>query len=168
MNPSPDSNALAGAFILFFGIGLLAAVPGTILGLKDRLVIYNGKSDLVLTYLAPLSLLVWIPHPDIPSLVACTLKGMSVSLILWSVGKAWTANRSVWKTALVLPTKFALAWGIAICALLAAGGMISGTKELKARKFGLAARQFAIGAAAAVLFLKMKEIIRQLVKSPAR
>lgn len=168
MNASTDSDALAGVIILLFFISLFAAIPGTILGLKDRLIIYNGKTDLILAYIIPLCGAIWIPDWGIKGVLFWLLLVLGILLASWSVSKTWTANRSLWKTALVLPTKFVLAWGIALCGLLAVGGMISGTKELKNRQYGKAAKQFAIGAVAGMIFLKMKEVIQRLVKSQPR
>ena len=168
MNPSTDSDALAGVIILLLLVSLVAAIPGTILGLKDRLVIYNGKTDLILAYIIPLCGAVWIPDCGITGVLFGLLLALGILLVSWSVGKTWTANRSLWKTTLVLPTKFILAWGIVICALLAVGGLISGTKELKERQYGKAAKQFAIGAVAGMLFSKMKGVIQRLIKSPTR
>ena len=168
MNTSTDSDALAGVIILLFFISLVAAIPGTILGLKDRLIIYNGKTDLTLVYCIPLCGAIWIPDWGITGVLFWLLLVLGILLVSWSVSKTWTATRSLWKTALVLPTKFVLAWGIAFCGLLAVGGMISGTKELKNRQYGKAAKQFAIGAVAGMIFLKMKGVIQRLVKSPPR
>ena len=168
MNSSTDYDALAGVIILLFFISLVAAIPGTILGLKDRLVIYNGKTDLILAYIIPLCGAIWIPDWGIAGVLFWLLLVLGILLVSWSVSKTWTANRSLRKTALVLPTKFVLAWGMALCGLLAVGGMISGTKELKNRQYGKAAKQFAIGAVPGMIFLKMKEVIQRLVKSQPR
>lgn len=87
-------------------VALAITITGSILGLKERVVIFRNYDDLGLVFLvvAPLCIgfitqILWILIPAIVS---------GVGLCVWLTWRTWQDNGSAWKVLVALPTKLVL------------------------------------------------------------
>ena len=154
---------LNGLFVIVLIAAFLLAIPGTILGLKQKAIVYNGKLDLVLSFIFPVLFIFGFPDYGFDRSVSWTLKAVSIPILAYSFGKTHTANPNVVHTILIVPTKCVLAVLLLICGLLAAGGVLGGIKAVKKKDHKEAAEQFAIGAAGATGFHYLKKLIGLLI-----
>jgi TPR repeat protein len=154
-------------FAFVFIGSLLFAIPGTIWGLNEKVVVYNGKLDLALSFIIPvLFLFTFVDYLLIRPFavwLSWSLKVLSVFLLVYSFRKSFVSNLSIGKTIVVLPTKFILVGLITFCGLFAVGGTLAGIESVEKKKHKEAAKLLAIGAASAVGFYKLKQLIGKLV-----
>lgn len=154
---------LNGLFVIVLIAAFLLAIPGTILGLKQKAIVYNGKFDLVLSFIFPVLLIIGFPDYGFDHSVSWTLKAASIPILAYSVRKTHTANPNVVHTILVVPTKYVLAVLLSIFGLLAVGGVLGGIKAIQKKDRKEAAEQFAVGAAGAAGFHYLKKLIGLLL-----
>jgi hypothetical protein len=146
-------------------LALVGAAIGTYLGLNGRVVVFYRKSDLFLSILIVIGILLMIPF--------AINKNPALSVLIWTVLAllglaAWIsywANRSILKAMVSLPTKLTMS---AILVFIAAFAWSSWTKAAAATKKGQrreAAKQatFAIGATGGTLALY--KFCQQLIRS---
>lgn len=154
---------LNGLFVFVLIAAFLLAIPGTILGLKQKAIVYNGKLDLVVSYIFPMLFIFGFPDYGFDPSVSWTLKAASILLLAYSVRKTYAANPNVAHTILIVPTKYVLAGLLSICGLLAVGGVLGGVKAIQKKDRKEAVEQFAVGAAGAVGFYYLKKLIDKLI-----
>jgi hypothetical protein len=144
--------------------GLLLAIPGIILGLREKITVYKGYSDLSVSCLIPVLAALAFPHFGFADWATWSLKVLTALLVLYSVKQSFAANRSIGKTMLAMPTKFVLLAFVTICGLFAVGGILAGLEALEKKKHKEAAKNLATGAVGAFGFYHLKKLILKLVK----
>lgn len=159
-----NANAIVALCLGVIVLIILLAILGTIFGLKEKVVVYSGKSDLALSFVVPIFIILAFPDFGFDTSVSRTLKVVSLLLLTCSIIQSFVANSSIAKTFVVVPTKFILAGLIAFCALLAVGGAIGGIQRLQKKNRKEAMGQFAVGAAATFAFNKLRKIIARLMR----
>lgn len=158
------ANAIVALCLIALVLVLLLAILGTVFGLKEKVIIYGGKCDLVLSFVVPALFILAFPDYGFDSSVSRTLKVVSLILLICSVLQSFVANRSIVKIIVVVPTKFILAGLLTLFALIAAGGVLGAIQRFQRNKRKEAMEQFAIGAAAAFGFHKLRKIVARLVR----
>ena len=141
------SDNLNGLFVIVLIAAFLLAIPGTILGLKQKAIVYNGKLDLVVSFIFPVLFIFGFPDYGFDRAVSGTLKAVSFLLLFFSVRKTQAANSNIVHTIVIIPTKYVLALLLTICGLLAVGGVLGGVKAIQKKDRKEAAEQFAIASA---------------------
>ena len=143
---------------------LLLSILGAILGFANKLVIYNGKSDLNTTcaiiIFGVISLIsfCWATWLGIVFLIIAT------GLFILSIRKSIQANKTVIKTFIVMPTKFTLLGFIALCGIAAIGGTLSFFQALSKNDKKEAVRSGATAVTGGIGYYYLNKLINKLVK----
>jgi TPR repeat protein len=107
---SADQNNAPIFWIAFSAILILATI-GTILGVKDKVVVYNGKSDVKVSFLALVSLCMFLGFALDPEIggFRWLVAALGVLLLILFARRSYLANqKNVGKTIVVVPTKLVL------------------------------------------------------------
>ncbi len=163
-----NEDWILAAFVVFILVSVVIAIPGTILAKRERLVIYDGRSDLALSFAIPVVVLALCANFHLTDWKTWMLGGFVTVLTIISLKKTYQANSGLGKVILAFPTKFVLAGVITLCAVFAVGGALASAESLKKRKYGEAAKQMALAAAAGTGYLKLRTLIQKLIKKPSR
>ncbi|MDI1249259.1 MAG: hypothetical protein PSV13_10390 [Lacunisphaera sp.] len=141
------------------------ALWGLFWGFTDRLVVFNGKEDLLLTALGYASTIATLVASAHSSTVTFLLMGVTAIIVLISFGESRRANGSFMKACIALPTKFMLLFLILFLWMAAFGAMNEALKEHKKGNVRAAAKNAGAGAAGLLGALIVGKIIRKLVKA---
>jgi len=151
--------------------------------MKEKAVVYNGKSDLVVSCV--ISMIFFVAAvlicsgPDSAE-GGWALAVLDVFLLIYSVRKSYVANlNSVKKTFVVVPTKISLSSLIVFAGLLSVGGVIGGIESTTkaSRIYGYSAEErkqrqkhkadaaasFMLAAFAAAALFKLQKLAKKLV-----
>ncbi|MEI8292194.1 MAG: hypothetical protein WCH99_22210 [Verrucomicrobiota bacterium] len=171
--------------IAFIGLaGLKLIWTGIDWGMKDKAVVYNGKSDLVMSCVISMTLFVaavLICFGEDMAEGGWALAVLSVFLLVYSARKSYVANlNSIQKTLVVVPTKIFLSSLIVFAGLFSIGGIKSGIESSTkaSRVYGYSAKErkerakhkadaaasFMAAAFAAAAFYKLQKLAQKLVK----
>lgn len=116
--------------IVFFGIILIVAIIGTYLGIKDKVIIFWGKRDVVVSFIISIILLfcfvgiIMMQGEDEDGKLGLlktigVIFAVSLPLLIYSIRRSYIANsRNFNKTLLVMPTKLAVSGLTAITGYL--------------------------------------------------
>ena len=107
---SADQNNAPILWIAFSAILILATI-GTILGIKDKVVVFNGKSDVKVSFLALVSLCMFLGFALDPEIggFRWLVAALGVLLLILFARSSYLANqKNVGKTIVVVPTKLIL------------------------------------------------------------
>ncbi|MEI8292026.1 MAG: hypothetical protein WCH99_21360 [Verrucomicrobiota bacterium] len=175
--------------ITFIGLaGLKLIWTGIDWGMKEKAVVYNGKSDLVMSCVISMTLFVaavLICFGEDMAEGGWTLAVLDVFLLIYSARKSYVANlNSIQKTLVVVPTKIFLSSLLVGAGLFSLGGIKSGIESTtkasriygysaeerkeKAKHKAEAAAFFMVAAIAAAIFYKLKILAQKLVKENPR
>ncbi len=146
-----------------FLTSLVLAIPGTILGFRRKIVIYDAKTDLYHTWIIIFSFILCGFGFANSQWVGWTLLSLGIICLLLSVLRSFRANQSVGKVILAMPTKFVLLVAIAICGVIAVGGALAAAQGVKDKKYKEAAGAAAVGAAGAGGFYFLNKFINTLI-----
>jgi hypothetical protein len=167
--PQESANRLSDVqlLVVYWGAAILSIVAliGVFMGANDKITIYNGNWDFGLTCLCAVSAIaaaVCFADENTPVMVLFIIAAC-VTLLL-SFRESMMANDSILGAALAVPAKFILLVLIALCALMAVGGVRSGMDELKKGNKDKAAMQFVIAALSALGARFFHNLIRKLIK----
>ena len=151
-------------YAILFLAGLFFAIAGIILGNKDKVVVYNGKADLILTFVAIPIIVVSMFDFSFDNAFSWTVKILAAILLLLSLTMSFLVNKSIAKTIVVFPTKYVLAGLIAFCALIAGQGLIDGFKAQRKRHYEEAAAKYLTAAIGAFGVYHLHKLISKFVK----
>lgn len=156
--------------------------------MKEKAVVYSGKSDLVMSCV--ISMIFFVA-----AVLIClgedmaeggwALAVLDFSLLIYSVRKSYVANlNSVKKTFVVVPTKIFLSSLLVVAGIFSIGGVKSGIESSTkaSRIYGYSAEErkerakhkadaasfFMVAAFAAAIFYKLKILAQKLVKENPR
>lgn len=170
------------AFIGLVGIKLI--MTGVDWGMKEKAVVYDGKSDLtmscVINFIFFVAAVLLCFGEDMWEM-GLVLAVLDVFLLIYSVRKSYIANlNSVQKTLVVVPAKIFLSSLIVVAGLFSLGGIKSGIESTTkaSRIYGNSAEErqergkhkaeaaafFMVAAFAAAAFFKLQEFAKKLVK----
>jgi len=143
----------------------LVAIPGAILGHKNKVVVYKGKTDLILTFVSMpiIALSLFDAHFD--NAFSWTTKSLAVLFVIFSLAISTKANRSIAKAIVVLPTKYVLAGLMAFCALLAGQGLLEGLKAQRKKDYEEAAAKYMTAAIGAFGVYHLHKLISKFVRA---
>lgn len=164
MNPA-KAKFIFTIYAIVFLAGLLLAIAGIILGDKDKIVIYKGKTDLILTFVAIPIIVISLFDFRFDNEFSLTMKILSVILVIFSLSISLVANHSIWKTIIVFPTKYVLAGLIAFCAMLAGQGLLDGFKAQRKKDYEEAAAKYLTAAIGAFGVYHLHRLITKFVKN---
>jgi hypothetical protein len=143
----------------------IIALVGVFMGVNEKITIYNGNWDLVLTCLCAISVIAaWIcfTNDNTPIMVLFIITAFIT--LLMSFRESMMANDSVLRAALAVPAKFILLVLIASCGLMAYGNVRSGMDEIKKGNKDKAASLFLIAAVFALGARFFYNLIKKLIK----
>jgi len=163
MNPETTKKI----FIIYGAVllaGLLLAIPGIIWGRKGKVVVYHGKTDLILSCVTLPVIVISLADLSIEDWFSWTIKIAGFVLFSCSAWMSYVANQTVGKTIVVMATKFVLVGLIAFCALLALEGIVSGLKAQRKRDYEEAAAKYITGAIGAFGVYHLRKLIAIFVR----
>lgn len=140
---------------------------GAFWGFTDRLVIYHGKQDLLLTVIGYISIIATLVASAHSTPVAILLMVVSAIIMIVSFGESRRANGSFVKACIAVPTKFILLFLIILLWLAAFGALSDAYNEQKKGNGRAAAKNAAIGAGGLLGAYFVGKIIRKLIKTRA-
>jgi len=144
--------------------GLLLAIPGSIWGLKQKLVVYHGKADLILSFVTLPIVVISLADLSFEDWSSWAVKIVGAVLLICSASISYVANQNIGKTVVVVATKFALVGLIAFCALLALTGLVDGLKAQRKKNYEDAVAKYATGALGAYGFYRLHKLIAAFVR----
>lgn len=153
---------LGGCAVLCLASAILA-IPGTILGLRRELIVYDGRGDLHGSWFVVAAVLASFVFLSVYPWAGRGFLLLSVVLFLVSIRRTFTANRSLGKSLLAIPTKFTLLVLLMVCGLLSFC-LITGLQLIQQKKNKEGAKQLALGATGVIGFQFLKESIGKLVR----
>jgi hypothetical protein len=151
-------------YAIVFVAGLLLAIPGIVLGNKEKVVVYNGKADLVLTFVAMPIIAISLFDLSFDNGFSWTMKALAAILVILSLGISFAANQSIGKTIVVFPTKYVLAALIALCALIAGQGLLDGFKAQRKKDYEDATAKYLTAAIGAFGVYHLHKLIAKFVR----
>jgi hypothetical protein len=143
---------------------LLLAIPGINWGRRQKVVIYRGKADLILSCVTLPVVVITMADWNFEVAFSWVNKCIILMLLSYSGWISYVANRSVGKTIVVMATKFVLVGLIAFCALLALEGLIGGLKAQKKREYEEALGRYIVGAIGAFGVYHLQKLIATFVR----
>jgi hypothetical protein len=143
---------------------LLLAIPGIFWGRKQKVVVYRGKMDLILSCVTLPVVVIAMADLSFEEAFSWVIKSAGLILLSCSVWISFAANRSVGKTIVVIATKFILVGLIAFCALLALEGLVGGLKAQKKRDYEEAVAKYITGAIGAFGVYHLQKLIATFVR----
>jgi len=158
--------------VLFPALGVCAvlcllsavlAIPGVSLGLKRKLVIYDGRDDLNEAWDVLVAVVAALIALNFHFWIGGALLVLSFLLLTLSIRRTYRANKSFGKSLLAVPTKFAVLGLIVVCGLLSFS-VVAGLHSFAEKKHKEGAKQLAAGAAGLVGFGLLKKLITKLVR----
>ena len=161
------ASALVGIASFVLILSFIIAIPGTVMGLNNTLVIYNGRQDVALSFLLLLSFvatLVLAYQSALAGVVALLLTALFVYL---SIRDSMTVNQTLPRALIAVPTKIMLVFLFIITGLIAIGSITSGIEDLKKGNKKEAVKNLGAGIAASLSAYLMKNLINKLVKDRA-
>jgi hypothetical protein len=161
------ASALVGIASFVLILSFIIAIPGTVMGLNNTLVIYNGRQDVALSFLLLLSFvatLVLAYQSALAGVVALLLTALFVYL---SIRDSMTVNQTLPRALIAVPTKIMLVFLFIITGLIAIGSITSGIEDLKKGNKKEAVKNLGAGIAAALSAYLMRNLISKLVKDRA-
>ena len=150
-----------GLIIMLWGT---LVVLGTAWGLHNKVVVYNGTLDLLMSFALPVLIPLAIINIGMSDLAAWILRTLTVCLVAYSVKKSLAANSSGWKTMVVIPTKLTLTVLIVFCGLMAVGGLLEAGKATRKNDYKEAGKYMALSAVASFGFVGLRKLIAKLLK----
>ena len=144
--------------------GLLLAIPGTIWGLKQKIVVYHGKADLILSFVTLPIVVISLADFSFENWFSWTIKIVGAILLICSVSMSYVANQNIGKTIVVVATKYALVGLISFCALLSLTGLVDGLKAQRKKDYEDAVAKYATGALGAYGFYRLHKLIAAFVR----
>jgi len=162
-----NSETTKTIFIVYGIVSLascLLAIPGIILGNKEKVVVYNGKGDLILTFVAMPFIAISLFDLSFDNGFSWVMKVLATVLTIVSLIVSFSANQSIAKTIVVFPTKFVLAGLIALCALIAGQGLIDGFKAQRKRDYEEATAKYLTAAVGGFGVYHLHKLIAKFVK----
>ena len=163
MNPETTKTIFI-CYAVVLVVALLLAIPGTIWGLKQKLVVYYGKADLILSLVTLPIVIISLADLSFEDRFSWAVKIIGAILLTCSVTMSYLANQSIGKTIVVVATKYALVGLIAFCALLALGGLVDGLKAQRKKNYEDAVAKYATGALGAYGLFRLRKLIATFVK----
>jgi hypothetical protein len=166
-----NSETTKTIFIVYGIVSLascLLAIPGIILGNKEKVVVYNGKGDLILTFVAMPIIAISLFDLSFDNSFSWVMKVLAAVLIIVSLIVSFSANQSIAKTIVVFPTKYVLAGLIALCALIAGQGLIDGFKAQRKKDYEEATAKYLTAAIGAFGAYHLHKLIAKFVKQSPR
>jgi hypothetical protein len=155
-------------YAVVFVSGLLLAIPGIVLGNKEKVVVYNGNADLILTFIAMPIIAISLFDLSFDNGFSLAMKVLAAVLIILSLIMSFSANKSISKTIVVFPTKYVLAGLIALCALIAGQGLIDGFKAQRKKDYEEATAKYLTAAIGAFGAYHLHKLIAKFVKRSPR
>lgn len=156
------------AIFIFYGVFLVAgfalAIPGTKWANEEKVVIYYGKSDLILSCVTLPIVVISLVDFSFSDWSSWVIKAVGVMLVLFSARLSFAANQNIGKTIVVVATKFMLVGLIAFCALLALEGIFGGIKAQKKRDYQEAAAKYITGALGVFGVYRLQKMIAKYVR----
>lgn len=141
---------------------LVMAISGVSLGLKQKLVIYDGRSDLNGAWIVLVAVAAALIVLNFYFWIGGALLILSFLLLTFSIRRTYRANKSLGKCLLAVPTKFTVLGFIVVCGLLSFS-VAAGLQSFAQKKPKDGAKQLAVGAAGLVGFGILKRLITKLV-----
>ena len=141
------------------------ALLGTFWGLTDRLVVYHGSQDLLLTAIGYASAIATLVASSHSATVTIVLLLITTVIMLVSLADSKRANGSFIKACIAVPTKFMLLFLIIILGLAATGGLQAAYHEQKKGNARAAAKNAAVGAGGSLGAYFVAKLIRKLIKT---
>jgi len=143
-------------------LSVVLAIPGVSLGLKRKLVIYDGRDDLNGAWVVLVAVVAALIALNFHFWIGGALLVLSFLLLTLSIRRTYRANK-FGKSLLAVPTKFAVPGLIVVCGLLSFS-VVAGLQSFAEKKHKEGAKQLAAGAAGLVGFGLLKKLITKLVR----
>lgn len=159
------TTMLVSPLILTMACCLPVAILGTILGLTDRLTVFYGSEDVVLTCFGYASILATLVASTISEPVAIIMLCVTALLVLSSLATSRKGNRSFFKACIAVPTKFMLIFIIVLLGILAFESLKSALGELNKGRYEAALKNAAVGTGALAGSTFIIRLVRKLVKA---
>jgi hypothetical protein len=163
MNPETTKTIFI-CYAVVLVAGLLLAIPGIIWGRSGKVVVYHGKTDLILSCVTLPFVVISLADLSFEDWFSWAIIIVGLILFLCSVRMSYVANQNVGKTVVVMATKFVLVGLIAFCALLALEGIVDGFKAQRKRDYEEAAAKYITGALGAFGVYQLRKLIATFVK----
>ena len=163
MNPETTKTI----FIIYGGLlltCLLLAIPGIIWGRKEKVVVYHGKTDLILSCVTLPVVVISLAVLSFEDWFSWAIKIAGGILFFWSAWMSYFANKNPGKTIVVMATKFVLVGLIVFCALLALEGIVGGFKAQRKRGYEEATAKYITGALGAFGVYHLHKLIATFVR----
>lgn len=163
MNPE-TANTIYIFYAVLVVVVLLLAIPGILGATKKRLVVYNGKTDLILTGITLPFVVISLADLSFEDWFSWGIHIAGFILLCCSAWMSFKANHSIGKTIVAVATKFVLVGLIAFCALLALEGIFGGIKAQRKRDYQEAAARYITGALGAFGVYHLHKLIAKFVQ----
>jgi len=144
--------------------GLLLAILGIIWGQKEKVVVYHGKADLILSGVTLPVVVISLVDLSFEGWFSWTIRVAGFILLSCSLWMSYVANQNVGKIIVVMATKFVLVVLIAFCALLALEGLFGGIKAQRKRDYEEASAKYTTGALGAFGVYHLHKLIATFVR----
>jgi hypothetical protein len=143
-------------------VSVCLAIPGAILGLGRKLIIYQDKDDLNGAWIVLTASVVALIALVYVYWVGVALSIVSLFMLLVSSLQTYQANQSVLKCLLAVPTKFVVLVLVVVCGLLSLS-IFAGIQSLALGRFKEGAKQLAAGGAGLAGLYFLRKFIAKLV-----
>ena len=163
MNPETTKTIFIVYGILIVA-GLLLAIPGILWANKGKVIIYDGKADLILSCVTLPFVVISLADLSFEDWFSWAVHIAGLILLFCSAWRSFAANQTIGKTIVAVATKFVLVGLIAFCALLALEGLVGGFKAAKKRDYEEAAGKFITGAIGAFGVYHLQKLIAKFVR----
>lgn len=161
---SPNTETVFIGYGVLLAAVLLLAIPGLLWANKDKLVVYNGKTDLILTGVTLPFVVILLADLSFEDWFSWLIHIAGFLLLCCSAWMSFNANRNIGKTIVAMATKYVLVGLIAFCALLALEGIFGGLKAQRKRDYQEAAAKYITGALGAFGVYHLHKLITKFVR----
>lgn len=165
---NPETTKIVFICYGFFALSaVLLAIPGVVWANRAKVIVYDGKADLILACVTLPIVVVSLAELSFEDWFSWLLHLTGFVLLSYSVWLSYKANESIGKTIVVVPTKFVLVGLIAFCALLALEGIVGGIKAQRKRDYEDATAKYLTGAIGAFGVYHLHKLISKFVRGNA-
>jgi len=151
-----------GIFVSLCLVSAFLAIPGSILGLNRKLIIFYDRDDLNGAWIVLVASVVSLIALASFYWVGVVLSIVSLFMLLVSSLQTLQANKSVLKCLLAVPTKFAVLGLVVVCGFLSFGIFV-GLLSLAGGRFKDGAKQVAAGGVGLAGLYFLRKLLAKLV-----